>query len=61
MPFGAETLRLPSKKTRAILLRDNTNVSATRHVLMLIALLRFSAVSNGHFGVISVNKHTCVY
>jgi hypothetical protein len=55
MLFGAEPLQLPAKfwcgKPRAVLLRDNTDVSATRHVLVLIAPLRFSAVSNGHIGV----------
>jgi len=33
-----------SKKPRAVLLRDDTDVSATRHVLVLIAPLRVSAV-----------------
>ena len=31
------------KKTRAVLLRDDTDVSATRHVLVLISPLRVSA------------------
>jgi len=38
-----------SKKLWAVLLRDDIDVSATRHVMVLIAPLRFSAVSNGHF------------
>jgi len=45
------------KKPRAVLLRDDADVSATRHVLVLIASLRFSAVSNGHFGVLSQTYH----
>jgi len=32
-----------SKKPRAVLLRDDTDVSATRHVLVLISPLRVSA------------------
>jgi len=42
-----------SKKPRAVLLRDDTDISATRHVLVLISPLRVSAVSNGYFGVFS--------
>jgi len=38
-----------SEKPRAVLLRDDTDVSTTRHVLVLISPLRVSAVSNCHF------------
>ena len=59
-PFGAETLRLPAKfwveKPRAVLLRDDTDVSATRHVLVLVSPLRVSASQTAIFKILFWNR-----